>query len=322
MPRSGSRVRAPSPAPVFPKASAANVWSGSAGHLGEAVLRSAPGSQVRRAWNRSEAIALHRRRRLDRRSRLRAAPDGRRHRRDPHRDAAQAACGDPQQAGISSTPTSPARSICSKRPWPPACAASSSPAPPARSARSSAPRAGQAAVWVTEDLRPVDRRTSTRTTKLMAEDALRAVLSRARPARRDLEDLALLPETMTILRGARLTRLENTRPTSCSIVGWSIGHAICSPSSARQDPRHRRRVRSVCELARMRRAALPDCAQSMPRADVRRREIDRCPSTTVAHESGWRPEFDFAHVLNSRARGPDFRLTRDRRKAITTRIWR
>ena len=52
--------------------------------------------------------------------------------------------------------------------------------------------AGQAAVWVTEDLPPIPKNIYG-TTKLMAEDSLRAVLSRARPARRGLEDLALLP---------------------------------------------------------------------------------------------------------------------------------
>ncbi|MFK4652750.1 nucleoside-diphosphate-sugar epimerase [Bradyrhizobium japonicum] len=54
------------------------------------------------------------------------------------------------------------------------------------------PEAGQAAVWVTEDLAPVPKNIYG-TDQADGRDAVRAVLSRARPARRDLEDLALLP---------------------------------------------------------------------------------------------------------------------------------
>ena len=44
--------------------------TGSAGHLGEGRSPHAPGTQFARAWDRPEAIALHRCRRLDRRSRF------------------------------------------------------------------------------------------------------------------------------------------------------------------------------------------------------------------------------------------------------------
>ena len=91
--------------------------TGSAGHLGEALMRVLAELRTRGHRHRRAALAVHRPRGLDRRPRLRALVHARHARRDARRDAAQAARGHARRGRTSSTPTSPARSTCWRRRW-------------------------------------------------------------------------------------------------------------------------------------------------------------------------------------------------------------
>ncbi len=74
--------------------------TGSAGHLGEALMRRLRAGRPRRARPRHQAVAVHRPCRLGRRPALRRGLHGRRARRHSRRDAAQAPRRDPCAAGL------------------------------------------------------------------------------------------------------------------------------------------------------------------------------------------------------------------------------
>ena len=188
------------------------------------------------------------------------------------------------------------------------------------------PEAGQAAVWVTEDLPPVPKNIYG-TTKLMAENLCElffrerglpvVVLRTSRFFPEDDDDPAMRSAY------ARRTR----RPTSCSIAGWisrTRSAPICSPRRARRRSASpatssRRPARSSNVISRRWHATRPvSCASSirivrssMPRAagGCSPRSTASMSTTRARRELGWRPEFDFAHVLRSLREGRDFRST-------------
>ena len=81
------------------------------------------------------------------------------------------------------------------------------------------PEAGQAAVWVTEDLPPVPKNIYG-TTKLMAENLCELFFRERGLPSLSCERPGSFRRLMTIPRCGAASRRRTRRPTSCSIAGW------------------------------------------------------------------------------------------------------
>ncbi|UPK27004.1 NAD-dependent epimerase/dehydratase family protein [Bradyrhizobium sp. 195] len=186
------------------------------------------------------------------------------------------------------------------------------------------PGAGRAAVWVTEDLPPVPKNIYG-TTKLMAE-TLCELFSRERGLPVVvLRTSRFFPEADDdpAMRSAYTTenaqanellyrRLDIADAVSAHLLAAErapkigFAHYIVSATSP-FEPRH------VAALARdaasVVRELYPDCTQLYAaRGWNLFPEIDRVyVNERARRELGWRPEFDFAHVLRSLRGGRDFR---------------
>jgi UDP-glucose 4-epimerase len=188
------------------------------------------------------------------------------------------------------------------------------------------PEAGQSAVWVTEDLPPVPKNIYG-TTKLMAESLCELffrerglpvmVLRTSRFFPEDDDDPAMrsaYPLDNAQANELLYRRLDIADAVSAHLLAVErapkIGFAryIVSATSP-FEPRH---LASLArDAASVVRALYPDCAQLYAACGWRLfPEIDRVYVNERARcELGWRPEFDFAHVLRSLRDGRDFRST-------------
>ena len=186
------------------------------------------------------------------------------------------------------------------------------------------PEAGQAAVWVTEDLPPLPKNIYG-TTKLMAEtlcelffrerDLPVAVLRTSRFFPEDDDDPAMrsaYPLDNAQANELLYRRLDIADAVSAHLLAVErapkigFGRYIVSATSP-FGQRHlaalaRDAVGVVHEL-------YPDCAELYAVRGWRLfPEIDRVyVNARARRELGWRPEFDFAHVLNCLRDGRDFR---------------
>ncbi|MBR0990910.1 NAD(P)-dependent oxidoreductase [Bradyrhizobium japonicum] len=186
------------------------------------------------------------------------------------------------------------------------------------------PEAGQAAVWVTEDLLPVPKNIYG-TTKLMAETLCElfyrerglpvVVLRTSRFFPEDDDDPAM--RSAYTLENAQANellyrRLDIADAVSAHLLAVErapkIGFAryIVSATSP-FEPRHLAAL--ARDAAGVVRALYPDCAQLFAaRGWNLFPEIDRVyVNDRARRELGWRPEFDFAHVLDSLRADRDFR---------------
>ncbi|WP_340672167.1 NAD(P)-dependent oxidoreductase [Bradyrhizobium ottawaense] len=184
--------------------------------------------------------------------------------------------------------------------------------------------AGQAAVWVTEDLPPVPKNIYG-TTKLMAETLCElfyreralpvVVLRTSRFFPEDDDDPAMrLAYTLENAQANELLyrRLDITDAVSAHLLAAErapkIGFAryIVSATSP-FEPRHLAAL--ARDAAGVVRELYPDCAQLYAaRGWNLLPEIDRVyVNERARRELGWRPEFDFAHVLSCLREGRDFR---------------
>ncbi|MDA9479036.1 NAD-dependent epimerase [Bradyrhizobium sp. CCBAU 65884] len=184
--------------------------------------------------------------------------------------------------------------------------------------------AGQAAVWVTEDLPSVPKNIYG-TTKLMAETLCElfyreralpvVVLRTSRFFPEDDDDPAM--RSAYTLENAQANellyrRLDITDAVSAHLLAAErapkIGFAryIVSATSP-FEPRHLAAL--ARDAAGVVRELYPDCAQLYAaRGWNLLPEIDRVyVNERARRELGWRPEFDFAHVLSCLREGRDFR---------------
>ena len=186
------------------------------------------------------------------------------------------------------------------------------------------PEAGQAAVWVTEDLPPVPKNIYG-TTKLMAETLCElffrerglpvVVLRTSRFFPEDDDDSAMRSDYAPENAQANellYRRLDIADAVSAHLLAAErapeIGFAryIVSATSP-FEPRHLAALaRDAADLVR---ELYPDCAELYAARGWRLfPEIDRVyVNDRARRELGWRPEFDFAHVLRSLRAGQDFR---------------
>jgi UDP-glucose 4-epimerase len=188
------------------------------------------------------------------------------------------------------------------------------------------PDAGQAAVWVTEDLAPVPKNIYG-TTKLMAETLCElfcrerglpvVVLRTSRFFPEDDDDPAMrsayAPENAQA-NELLYRRLDIADAVSAHLLAIerapTIGFAryIVSATS----PFEQRHLAALArDAAGVARELYPDCAALYAARGWRLfPEIDRVyVNDRARRELGWRPEFDFAHVLNCLRDGRDFRST-------------
>ena len=188
------------------------------------------------------------------------------------------------------------------------------------------PEAGQAAVWVTEDLPPVPKNIYG-TTKLMAESLCELffrerglpvlTLRTSRFFPEDDDDPAM--RTAYTLENAQANellyrRLDIADAVSAHLLAVErapdIGFAryIVSATSP-FEPHHLAAI--ARDAAGVVRKLYPDCAQLYAAHSWRLfPQIDRVyVNDRAQRELGWRPEFDFAHVLHSLVAGRDFRST-------------
>ncbi|MBK3661720.1 NAD(P)-dependent oxidoreductase [Bradyrhizobium diazoefficiens] len=188
------------------------------------------------------------------------------------------------------------------------------------------PEAGQAAVWVTEDL-PAIPKNIYGTTKLMAENLCELffreqglpviILRTSRFFPEDDDDPAM--RSAYTLDNAQANELLYRRLDLADAVSAHLLAAARAPelgfaryivsATTPFEPKHlvalsRDAADVVCEL-------YPDCAQLYPARGWRLfPEIDRVyVNDRARRELGWQPEFDFAHLLNSLRAGRDFRST-------------
>jgi UDP-glucose 4-epimerase len=186
--------------------------------------------------------------------------------------------------------------------------------------------AGRAAVWVTEDLPPVPKNIYG-TTKLMAETLCElffrerglpvVVLRTSRFFPEDDDDPAMrsaYPQDNAQANELLYRRLDIADAVSAHLLAAErapkIGFAryIVSATS----PFEQRHLGALAsDAAGVVRELYPDCAQLYAARGWRLfPEIDRVYVNECARrELGWRPEFDFAHVLHSLRAGQDFRST-------------
>lgn len=186
------------------------------------------------------------------------------------------------------------------------------------------PEAGQAAVWVTEDLPPVPKNIYG-TTKLMAENlcelffrerGLPVIILRTSRFFPEADDdpamrTAYAPENAQA-NELLYRRLDIADAVSAHLLAVEraskIGFAryIVSATS----PFEQRHLAALSrDAAGVVRELYRDCAQLYAARGWRLfPEIDRVyVNDRARRELGWRPEFDFAHVLNSLRAGQNFR---------------
>lgn len=186
------------------------------------------------------------------------------------------------------------------------------------------PQAGQAAVWVTEDLPPVPKNIYG-TTKLMVETLSElffrerglpvVVLRTSRFFPEDDDDPAMrvaYPLDNAQANELLYRRLDIADAVSAHLLAAEgaprIGFAryIISATS----PFEQRHLAALArDAASVVRELYPDCARLYAASGWRLfPEIDRVyVNERARRELGWRPEFDFAHVLNCLRDGRDFR---------------
>ncbi|WP_314953404.1 NAD(P)-dependent oxidoreductase [Bradyrhizobium cosmicum] len=186
------------------------------------------------------------------------------------------------------------------------------------------PEAGQAAVWVTEDLPPVPKNIYG-TTKLMAEHLCElffrerglpvVVLRTSRFFPEDDDDPAM--RSAYALDNAQANELLYRRLDIADAVSAHLLAAERAPdigfaryivsATSPFEPRHLAAL--ARDAAGVVRELYPDCAELYAARGWRLLpEIDRVyVNERARRELGWRPEFDFAHVLNSLRDGRDFR---------------
>ncbi|MDA9465737.1 NAD-dependent epimerase/dehydratase family protein [Bradyrhizobium sp. CCBAU 53415] len=186
------------------------------------------------------------------------------------------------------------------------------------------PEAGQAAVWVAEDLPPVPKNIYG-TTKLMAENLCElffreralpvVVLRTSRFFPEDDDDPAM--RSAYALENAQANELLYRRLDIADAVGAhllaieraaKIGFARYVVSATSPfEPRHLAAL--ARDAAGVVRELYPECARLYAARGWRLfPEIDRVyVNARARRELGWRPEFDFAHVLHSLRVGQDFR---------------
>ncbi|MDA9400012.1 NAD-dependent epimerase/dehydratase family protein [Bradyrhizobium sp. CCBAU 45389] len=188
------------------------------------------------------------------------------------------------------------------------------------------PEAGQAAVWVTEDLPSVPKNIYG-TTKLMAETLCElffrerglpvVVLRTSRFFPEDDDDPAMrsaYPLDNAQANELLYRRLDIADAVSAHLLAVEraskIGFAryIVSATSP-FEPHHLAALAD--DAASVVRALHPDCAQLYAARGWRLfPQIDRVyVNARARRELGWRPEFDFAHVLQCLRAGQDFRST-------------
>lgn len=186
------------------------------------------------------------------------------------------------------------------------------------------PEAGRAAVWVTEDLLPVPKNIYG-TTKLMAETLCElffrerglpvVILRTSRFFPEDDDDPAM--RSAYALENAQANELLYRRLDIADAVSAHLraveraptvgfGRYIISATSP-FEPHHLAAL--ARDAAGVVRELYPDCAQLYAaRGWSLLPEIDRVYiNERACRELGWRPEFDFAHVLKSLRDGRDFR---------------
>ncbi|WP_407186467.1 NAD-dependent epimerase/dehydratase family protein [Bradyrhizobium centrosematis] len=186
------------------------------------------------------------------------------------------------------------------------------------------PEAGQAAVWVTEDLPPVPKNIYG-TTKLMAETLCElffreralpvVVLRTSRFFPEDDDDPAM--RSAYTLDNAQANELLYRRLDIADAVGAHLLAAERAPRigfaryivSATSPFEQRHLAALARDAAGVVRELYPDCAELYASRGWRLfPEIDRVyVNERTRRELGWRPEFDFAHVLSCVREGRDFR---------------
>lgn len=186
------------------------------------------------------------------------------------------------------------------------------------------PEAGQAAVWVTEDLPPLPKNIYG-TTKLMAETLCElffrerglpvVVLRTSRFFPEDDDDPAMrsaYPLDNAQANELLYRRLDIADAVSAHLLAVEgapkigFGRYIVSATS----PFEQRHLAALArDAAGVVRELYPDCAELYAARGWRLfPEIDRVYVNAHARrELGWRPEFDFAHVLSCLRDGRDFR---------------
>jgi UDP-glucose 4-epimerase len=188
------------------------------------------------------------------------------------------------------------------------------------------PEAGQPVVWVTEDLPPVPKNIYG-TTKLMAENLCElffrerglpvVTLRTSRFFPEDDDDPAMrsayLPENAQA-NELLYRRLDIADAVSAHLLAVArapeIGFARYIVSATTPfEPHHLAGL--ARDAAGVVRTLYPDCAELYAARGWRLfPEIDRVyVNERARRELGWRPEFDFAHVLNCLREGHDFRST-------------
>jgi UDP-glucose 4-epimerase len=186
--------------------------------------------------------------------------------------------------------------------------------------------AGQAAVWVTEDLPPVPKNIYG-TTKLMAETLCElffrerglpvVVLRTSRFFPEDDDDPTM--RSAYPLDNTQANELLYRRLDIADAVGAHLLAAEHAPNigfaryivSATSPFEQRHLAALARDAASVVGELYPDCAQLYAARGWRLFPgIDRVyVNARARRELGWRPEFDFAHVLNSLRAGTDFRST-------------
>lgn len=186
------------------------------------------------------------------------------------------------------------------------------------------PEAGQAAVWVTEDLPPLPKNIYG-TTKLMAETLCElffrerglpvVVLRTSRFFPEDDDDPAM--RSAYPLDNAQANELLYRRLDIADAVSAHLLAVECAPKigfgryivSATSPFEQRHLAALAHDAAGVVRELYPDCAELYAARGWRLfPEIDRVYVNAHARrELGWRPEFDFAHALNCLRDGRDFR---------------
>ncbi|MGY4366662.1 UDP-glucose 4-epimerase [Bradyrhizobium sp. LB1.3] len=188
------------------------------------------------------------------------------------------------------------------------------------------PDAGQAAVWVTEDL-PAVPKNIYGTTKLMAETLCELfcrerglpvlVLRTSRFFPEDDDDPAM--RSAYTLENAQANELLYRR---LDIADAANAHLLAGERAPKigfaryivsaTSPFEQRHLAALArDAANVVRELYPDCAELYAARGWRLfPEIDRVyVNDRARRELGWRPQFDFAHVLNCLRDGRDFRST-------------
>lgn len=186
------------------------------------------------------------------------------------------------------------------------------------------PEAGQAAVWVTEELPPVPKNIYG-TTKLMAENLCElffrerglpvVVLRTSRFFPEDDDDPAMrsaYPLDNAQANELLYRRLDIADAVSAHLLAVArapeigFGRYIVSATSPFEQSHLAALARDAAGVVR---ELYPDCAELYAARGWRLfPEIDRVyVNDRARRELGWHPEFDFAHVLRSLREGQDFR---------------